>query len=121
MKLKRIFEISRPFVWVWIILAYLLGMGNFGNFTLFSFIEFLLMALPLNFVIYSINDYYDRKSDVINLNKDGIQGAKVNEKEFKGIIIWNIVFSGVILIWSGLFFSLQHTILILGWFIFNIF
>lgn len=108
MNLKRILIISRPVAWVWTIGAFLAGIGNFNNFTTLSIIEFLFMLLPINFIVYGINDIYDRKSDSINPNKDGIQGAKIKPNEIKEIKKISIIFSVLFILIAITSKNLEH-------------
>lgn len=109
--LKRLLIISRPLAWTWTIGAYLIGMGNFSNFTFYSLIEFLFMFFPINFIVYGLNDIYDRKSDRINPNKDNFQGAKIKNNEIKTIKKISIVLSIVFIIISIISKNLEHIIL----------
>ncbi len=111
MNIKRLLTISRPLAWTWTIGAYLVGMGSFSNFTSLSLIEFLFMFFPINFVIYGLNDIYDRKSDKINPNKDDFQGAKVKDNEIKIIKNLSIMLSVAFIILAVISKNIQHIIL----------
>ncbi len=109
--LKRLLVISRPLAWIWTIGAYLVGIGSFSNFTPLSLIEFLFMFFPINFIVYGLNDVYDRKSDRINPNKDEFQGAKVNDNEIKTIKNLCIILSIAFIIISVMSKNIEHIIL----------
>lgn len=109
--LKRLLTISRPLAWIWTIGAYLLGMGNFSNFTILSFVEFLFMFFPINFIVYGLNDVYDKRSDRINKYKDNLQGAKIKENEIKTIKSLCLILSLVFIIISIISKNLEHMIL----------
>lgn len=90
MNLKRIILASRPIMWLWTILMYLVGIGSFSNLSLLSAVEIILFTFPLNFFIYGFNDIYDAKSDRINDRKEGAQGIVAEDKEidFLKKFIW---------------------------------
>jgi len=123
MNFKRALIISRPAAWTWTTGMFLVGMGNFSNFTIISVIEFLFMLFPINFLIYGLNDIYDKKSDRSNPYKDGIQGTKVKEKEVKQIktisIIISISFFLVSLFSKNIWNILASGLLILGAYVYS--
>lgn len=77
--------ISRPLFWSWTGLAYLAGLGSFSNFNLVAIAELILFLFPLNFLLYGINDVYDRESDKRNPRKGGLQGVVLAEREFVAV------------------------------------
>lgn len=68
-------------MWPWTALMYLVGIGNFSNFSVISVIELILFTFPLNFYLYGLNDVYDETSDRINDRKSAAQGIVVRESE----------------------------------------
>jgi len=111
MKIKRALIISRPLAWFWTVGAYLIGIGPFSNFTLISMIEFLFMFFPINFIVYGINDIYDRESDEKNPNKDNIQGTIVKKEEEKQIKIIAMILSAIFILIAFVSKNPEHIIL----------
>lgn len=82
----KIIHISRPHLWLYTLGSFLFGIHiasvlgyeiPFLN-TLFLMI---VVALPVNYAIYALNDYYDESSDALNPKKNELEyKASVNEK-----------------------------------------
>ena len=56
---KQMFLASRPMMWPWTALMYLVGVGSFSYFSPLAIVEFLLFTFPLNFYLYGLDDIYD--------------------------------------------------------------
>lgn len=78
------------------------------------------MFLPINFLIYGLNDVYDIKSDKRNKNKDMLQGAKLKKSEIKQIKKLAIIFSVFFLFSSILIGRLENILLSTGLIILSI-
>ncbi len=113
MKISRFIIISRPALWPWIFLPYLVGIGNVGNFTAFSLTEFLFFLFPLNFFLYGINDIYDKKSDEINPRKGGLQGAILKEDEIAPVKLISFAIAATFLILAGFSGNWKHVFFVL--------
>lgn len=109
--LKRLLVISRPVAWASTALAYLVGIGSFSNFTVLSIVELLFMLFPINFIVYGLNDVYDRKSDKINPNKDDFQGAKIRSSEIRLIKNLSISLSIIFIVISVLSGNIEHILM----------
>lgn len=112
MKLKRLILISRPMMWPWTVLMYMVGIGNFSNFSIISVIELLLFSFPINLYLYGLNDIYDFPSDALNeRKKDGMQGATIKKEEEKYLkrILWMPPVIFILISLSSL--NLQHIVL----------
>lgn len=111
MGIKRIFLTSRPIMWSWLVLAYLVGVGNFSHFTWVSWAELILFTFPLNFYLYGLNDCYDMESDRMNARKGGAQGIAPDDREIRALrrIVWipPVLFLGV----AAFGGSLEHFLL----------
>ncbi len=87
MTLSRALHMSRPIMWVPIILAYFVGIGHYSNMLKpLPIIELLLFTFPLNYFLYAINDYYDRDTDLLNPRKSGgTQGGVITPYEMSEV------------------------------------
>lgn len=98
-------------MWPWTMLMYMVGIGNFANFSFLSVVELILFSFPINFFIYGLNDLYDSKSDRINERKQGVQGFAPTDEEMVWIkkIVWipGVVFCIV----SFFSWDIQHVFL----------
>jgi len=114
MKIKKIFLISRPIFWIWTVGAYLIGIGNFNNFEFLSIIEFLFMFVPINFIIYGLNDIYDIKSDEINPEKDKLQGTALKKTEIREVKKIATILSILFVFIAIIIGRLEHMIFSIG-------
>jgi 4-hydroxybenzoate polyprenyltransferase len=95
--LKRLFEISRPVLWVNTIGTTVIGMWLTGNLWTWEIVPILIwVTLPFNLLIYGINDIFDQETDNINARKGGYEGAHISPKEvvpiWIGVIATNVPF-----------------------------
>lgn len=114
MTLKRIILTSRPMMWPWLVLIYLVGVGNLSNFSALGVTEILFFTFPLNFYLYGFNDIYDVKTDRINARKRDTQGLVPEDREvaFLKKTVWiPVVLFIIISLFSR---SLEHIILCLA-------
>jgi 4-hydroxybenzoate polyprenyltransferase len=81
MAFARLVKASRPVMWVPTMLAYLVGMESFRNFSPLALLELALFAFPLNFFLYGLNDVYDLETDRANPRKGDAQGLLISEGE----------------------------------------
>jgi lycopene elongase/hydratase (dihydrobisanhydrobacterioruberin-forming) len=81
MDLKRVILTSRPAMWAWPALIFLVGIGDFSNLSTLAVIELALFTFPLNYYLYGVNDLYDSESDRLNPRKDGVQGIVPSDSE----------------------------------------
>jgi 4-hydroxybenzoate polyprenyltransferase len=98
-------------MWLWTALMFLVGIGDFSNFSIISVLELILFTFPLNFYLYGFNDIYDWKSDRINDRKKGLQGIAPSDSELKWLrkMVW---FSPIIFIIIALFSrNIEHILL----------
>ncbi|NYZ76757.1 UbiA family prenyltransferase [Candidatus Micrarchaeota archaeon] len=81
-KLKKAVSISRPIFWLGPPAAYAVGLALGGTMRgPFETWEMLLLAFPLSFLLYGINDIYDFESDKKNPRKGGLWGVRLEEKD----------------------------------------
>ncbi len=111
MNFKNALIISRPMAWTWTVGLYLVGMGGFINLTWLTILELLFMTLPINFVIYGINDIYDQKTDIINASRTSSRRKVLRKLEIKHIKIIALIFSIGFIAISALSKSLEHILL----------
>ena len=95
--LKRLFEISRPVLWVNTIGTTVIGMWLTGNLWTWEIVPILIwVTLPFNLLIYGINDIFDQETDNINARKGGYEGAHITPQEvvpiWIGVIATNVPF-----------------------------
>jgi len=112
MSIQRLLHISRPGVWIYTAGAFMVGVGNIHNFTSAVWLELLLFTFPFNFLIYGVNDIYDRHSDRLNSRKGHKQGAILQEAEVKPVLVMAIILATVILGVAALVGSRDHLIVV---------
>lgn len=83
-KLQYVLKVSRPRFWLYLAGPYLVGyvfsVGSREDFhTIFFFATFLYFLLPANFLIYAINDYFDKDTDALNSKKRNKESAFIPE------------------------------------------
>lgn len=111
MRLQRMLLASRPMMWPWTSLMYLVGLGSFSHFSVLSLTEFFLFTFPLNFYLYGLNDVYDTQSDRFNERKNNAQGIISDDTEvaFLKKMIW--IPAAVFLLVAFLSKNLAHILL----------
>ncbi len=89
--IRRLFEISRPVLWVNTIGTTVVGMWLSGFLWTWDILPILIwVTLPFNLLIYGINDIYDQDTDAENDRKGGFGGAKIKSTEVS-LIRWGVV------------------------------
>lgn len=123
MTFKRLLHISRPFLWIYTAGAVAVGVGNIHNFNTIVWVELLLFTFPFNFLLYGINDVYDRPTDLLNPRKGKNQGAILKESEVKPVIIISLIFAAAMLTVAALSGRFEHllamTIVVLAVFLYS--
>ena len=108
MSIKRLLHISRPSLWIYVVGAFAVGVGDVHNFNLVAWVELLLFIFPLNFLLYGINDVYDRPTDLLNPRKGQKQGAILQENEVTSVIVLSLVFAAATLITAVFTWRIEH-------------
>lgn len=110
MKLKQLYNISRPRFWIYTLGPYLLGVISAGDPWLFNWeavviltVLFIFFTLPANLLIYGINDIYDYETDKHNPKKVGYEEL-VDPKD--QVVLWRMI-GLIVLPFVPLFFFLN--------------
>lgn len=91
MKLRLLFDTSRPISWVNTAYPFAAGylmMG--GTIDARCIIGTLFFLIPYNLLMYGINDVFDYESDIRNPRKGGIEGA-ITPKKYHSLIVWSSI------------------------------
>jgi 4-hydroxybenzoate polyprenyltransferase len=111
MSIRRLLHISRPALWVYTAGAFAMGVGNVHNFHASAWLELFLFTFPFNFLLYGVNDIYDRHADRLNPRKGHNQGAILQETEVKTVMAVALIFAAVILFMAALSGSIEHFVI----------
>lgn len=91
--LLKVIKTSRPLFWFTHFTLLIYGGLQTSSFHLNSvpfFVEILIFSLPFSLFVFAINDYYDEKTDQLNLRKASIFGEKHDKRVLKNLIKWGI-------------------------------
>lgn len=95
MKIKQIYNISRPRFWIYTLGTYMLGVIAAGDPRLLNLetlillcVFFIFFTFPANLLIYGVNDIYDYETDKYNPKKNGYEELVTPEKQIK---LWRII------------------------------
>lgn len=100
---KYLILTSRPIFWLMHLTAFIFGASASGNFSILdikNIFALIIFTLPLSFIFYGINDYYDSKGDDLNDRKGGVYGLQNQIKKKQIIFRYSFVFSIAILLAS---------------------
>lgn len=101
MTLKRLILISRPIGYIFNAAIYILGLVLSGaSYSNRMLLGAFLLTLPVNLLIFGLNDIFDIKSDTYNIRKGGSQGAIAHVTE-KSILKVYIAFTAVLILTVG--------------------
>ena len=125
MKLKQFFYTSRPRFWLYTAGPFAIGyISIIQNFSDILFTEFLLYFLffliPSNYFIYSVNDYFDEDTDMLNAKKNNYE-LKLDQSQKKYIILINALIFALGLTLSILSPQPTITLLMILFFFFSYF
>ena len=114
MSFKRLLLISRPIFYLPVILTYLCGVLYSGAQNWLAFLVFSILVVPLLcLVTFGLNDIYDIDSDIINLRKGGVYGAKLSKYEIPKLLSY-LVFASLICLVAFLILGLYAAALTLA-------
>jgi 4-hydroxybenzoate polyprenyltransferase len=92
---------SRPIGWLvqplFLALGYFSALG-FDQISPILISQLLLFTFPYNFILYGVNDVFDYESDLRNPRKGGVEGAILDKKYHKPILILSLIFGIVLFI-----------------------
>jgi Leucine-rich repeat (LRR) protein/4-hydroxybenzoate polyprenyltransferase len=108
-KLLFVLKTSRPGLWfptIWLYLLPFSGQANF-NMDIPFFLGLAFVTLPLNLLVYGLNDIVDVKTDRVNPRKDsylfGARGSfKQHEFIFAAILVLHLLFWPFLIFYGGL-------------------
>ena len=99
--LRRLLIISRPLLYIPSVAVFLYGFVYSGSlFSVGVLIGILLFTLPLNLIVFGINDITDRESDARNPRKGGMYGTVLNAAEagyLRNVIISTLILGTLLL------------------------
>src|SRR5215217_4640663 len=102
----RLFNFSRPVLWINTLGPATIGMWLTGNLFAWGALPIVLwLTLPFNLLIYGVNDLFDQETDAKNPRKGTLEGARIRPEEARpigcGVLLTNLPF----LVYSVFFFS----------------
>jgi lycopene elongase/hydratase (dihydrobisanhydrobacterioruberin-forming) len=121
---KEFLVISRPISFILLLLCIAVAFffsADVSQLNIFHILEFIMIIFLLPFFIFSINDYYDLESDIINNRKGNLLQGKIISKEVskKDIDRINLIIFFVFIVYSLIFRNITHTILIFSMLFFS--
>ncbi|HEV3477372.1 MAG TPA: UbiA family prenyltransferase, partial [Rubrobacteraceae bacterium] len=95
--LARLFQISRPVLWINTIGPAVIGVWLTGELWRADALPVLLwLTLPFNLLIYGVNDVFDQETDAKNPRKGTLEGARIASSEvspiWRGVLLSNAPF-----------------------------
>jgi 4-hydroxybenzoate polyprenyltransferase len=95
--LARLFQISRPVLWINTIGPAVIGVWLTGELWRVEALPVLLwLTLPFNLLIYGVNDVFDQETDAKNPRKGTLEGARIASSEasliWRGVLLSNAPF-----------------------------
>lgn len=88
-KTVKAVKVSRPVLWPFFSLFFLYGVVVSGTaIGPVHWLVFFALTFPYSFVLYGLNDLYDRESDAINDRKDGIMGEPMDQESSELVKKW---------------------------------
>ena len=119
----RLFNISRPVLWINTLGPATIGMWLTGNLFAWGALPIVLwLTLPFNLLIYGVNDVFDQETDAKNPRKGTLEGARIERSEVRPLVLGVIFTNAPFLIYSLLFvpfsatsWMLLYTLLFLGY------
>ena len=115
--LLKSLRISRPHIWIYTLGSFLFGVQiasllhyqiPFWNTVFLS----LLLTVPINYVIYAINDYYDSPSDILNPKKVDMEYKALAEEK---VLLYSALV--ILIAVTGFFIFTQNSLVIFLYFI----
>ena len=96
--IARLFQISRPVLWINTVGPAVVGMWLTGDLWRWAALPVLLwLTLPFNLLIYGTNDVFDQETDAKNPRKGTLEGARILPDEARpivgGIVLTNLPFA----------------------------
>ena len=93
----RLFQISRPVLWINTVGPAVVGVWLSGELWRWEAVPLLLwLTLPLNLLIYGVNDVFDQETDAKNPRKGSLEGARIRPEEValirRGVLLTNVPF-----------------------------
>jgi 4-hydroxybenzoate polyprenyltransferase len=115
-KLGKAITISRPLFWLGPFAAYAAGVTLAGvERDFFVLWEMLLVAFPLSFAIYAINDYFDMETDAKNpRKKGGLWGRALQREDVPWVAKTIFILAALAVATAIISFNPVHALLIAG-------
>jgi len=102
--IQRLFDISRPVLWINTLGPATVGMWLAGELWSWQALPILLwLTLPFNLLIYGVNDVFDQETDAKNPRKGSVEGARIDHSEVRPITLGVVLSNAPFLVYFILF------------------